>query len=135
MHKLLLKAKVDSTSLLRVIGARDIDALTRVVARLHGEKVEPAPIESAAAPVAIDPVLLQTALKTFRRRIKFSQLDAESKLARSPLSGGSSRTINSMVPPREYPLEVWDALVQLGKLRREGQGFYALTDDNSQAHW
>lgn len=135
MHKLLLKAKVDSMSLLRVIGARDLDELNRIIARLRGEDVAPASVEPEATLPAIDPALLQTALKTFRRRIKFSQLDAESRLARSPLSGGSSHQINSMIPPREFPLEVWDALVQAGKLRREGQGFYALTDDNSQKHW
>lgn len=135
MHKLLLKAKVDSTLLLRVIGSRDMGILKNVVARLHGEEVEVAPSEVAPAASAIDPAILQTALKTFRRRIKFSQLDAESRLARSPLSGGSSHRIESMTPPREFPLEVWDALVQAGKLRREGAGFYSLTDDNSQKHW
>ncbi len=135
MHKLLLKAKVDSMALLRVVGSRDMDELNRIIARLRGEDVAPAPIEPISAVAAIDPTLLQTALKTFRRRIKFSQLDAQSKLARSPLSSGASHQINSMIPPREFPLEVWDALVQAGKLRREGQGFYALTDDNSQQHW
>ncbi len=135
MHKLLLKAKVDSRALLRLIGMRDLTALNATIRQLHGEVVETTPCDHPPAEVGFDPALLQTALKTFRRRIKFAQLDADSRLARSPLSGGSSPQINSMIPPREFPLAVWDALVQTGKLRREGGGFYALTDDNSQAHW
>jgi hypothetical protein len=40
-----------------------------------------------------------------------------------------------MIPPKEFPLAVWDALVLAGKLRREGQGFYSLVDDGTQVHW
>ncbi len=135
MHKLLLKAKVDGRSLLGVIGNRDLAELRNVVARLRGETVVSAPVAEAPPVAEFDPTLLQTALKTFRRRIKFSRLDSESRLGVGPLSGGANHRIESMIPPKEYPTAVWDALVRAGKLRREGDGFYSLTDDNSQKHW
>jgi len=135
MHKLLLKAKVDGQSLLGIVGSRDLAELQNVVARLRGDEVVNAPREPQPAVVEIDPSILQSALKVFRRRIRFAQLDSDSKLGVGPMTGGGGDRIESMIPPKEFPIAVWDALVQAGKLRREGQGFYALRDDNSQAHW
>jgi hypothetical protein len=51
------------------------------------------------------------------------------------MSGGAQHKIDAMIPPREFPMHVWEALVHAGKLRREGEGFYSLVDDNSQVHW
>ncbi len=135
IHKLLLKAKVDGQSLLRVIGTRDLAQLKNAVARLRGEEVVaiPAPPEPVVA--EIDPSILQGAMKMFRRRMKFSRLDSESRLGVGPMSSGASRKIESMIPPKEFPTAVWDALVQAGKLRREGQGFYSLVDDTAQSNW
>ena len=78
---------------------------------------------------------MQEALRVFRRRLKFAQLDADSKLGVGPMSGGSRNRIQAMVPPREFPARVWEALADAGKLRREGQGFYAITDDGDGVRW
>jgi hypothetical protein len=134
-HKLLLKAKVDPAAIMRLVGSRDLDALKRTLARLRGEEVPEEPAAAAPAAPTVDPAVMQNALKVFRRRVKFAQLDAESKLGVGPMSGGSRHKIEAMIPPREFPMEVWEALVHAGKLRREGQGFYSLVDDNSQVHW
>ena len=135
MHKLLLKAKVDPAASLRLVGARDVKELKRVAARLRGEEVADGVVAPAPAAVAVDASVMQSALKIFRRRVKFAQLDAESKLGVGPMSGGAQHKIDAMIPPREFPMHVWEALVHAGKLRREGEGFYSLVDDNSQVHW
>ena len=135
MHKLLLKAKVDPGAIMRLVGARDLKELKRVAARLRGEEVALDVVAPAPTPVAVDASVMQSALKIFRRRVKFAQLDAESKLGVGPMSGGAQHKIDAMIPPREFPMHVWEALVHAGKLRREGDGFYSLVDDNSQVHW
>ena len=33
------------------------------------------------------------------------------------------------MPPRQYPLEVWQELVRQGRLKDTGSGFYELSDD------
>lgn len=80
---------------------------------------EPAP---AAAP---SPEELTRAFKAFKKRLKLTQLDFDSRIGASPLSGHASR-ITAIAPPREYPRAVWDALVAQGKLKRTSQGQYEL---------
>lgn len=67
---------------------------------------------------------LKKAFKAFKKRLKLTQLDEESRLGRSPLSGGGNSGIQSITPPREYPKEVWEELVKRGQLTSEGDGFY-----------
>lgn len=70
---------------------------------------------------------LKKALKAFRKRQKLTTLDDESRLGRSPLSGGKS-SIVAIQPPREFPREVWEELADQGFLKRDGGGFYALVE-------
>ncbi len=136
LHKLLLKAKVDPKAIMRLVASRDLADLHRTLSLVRGEE-PPATIDAppAATRKAVDPAAMHHAMKIFRRRVKFAQLDAESKLGVGPMSGGANHRIQSMVPPREIPIEVWEALADAGKLRREGDGFYAIVDDNSDVHW
>jgi len=134
MHQLLLKAKADPTQIMRLVTARDVPGLKILVATLRGE-ISAVPEIKPPARVAVDIALMQNALRTFRRRIKFAQLDADSKLGVGPMSGGGGKRIQSMVPPGEFSKEVWEALVDAGKLRREGQGFYSIIDTESGLHW
>lgn len=151
MHKLLLKAKVDPQALMRMVGSRDLAELRRAVARAKGEPIEEAPGAADAGGNAgeagpgggsgagdapeFDQALLQEALRLFRKRLKLSQLDADSKLGHGPTSGTGQYRIQSMVPPRDHPTAVWEALVRAGKLRREGDGFYSLVEQPGGAHW
>ena len=75
-----------------------------------------------------DPQVLKRALKAFRKRLKLTRLDEESKLGRSPLTSGKGSGIVAITPPNQYPRAVWDELVNLGRLKRVGTGFYALVD-------
>ncbi|MFO1020350.1 MAG: hypothetical protein U0903_06590 [Planctomycetales bacterium] len=69
---------------------------------------------------------LKLALKAFKKRLKLTQLDSDSRLGVGPLSGGSSWSIAAIVPPNQYPQTVWDALVKQGKLKSAGHGMYSL---------
>jgi hypothetical protein len=68
---------------------------------------------------------LKRAYKAFKKRLKLTRLDDESRLGRSPLTGGGTG-IESIVPPREYSKEVWDELVKRGQIHPDGDGFYRL---------
>jgi hypothetical protein len=138
MHKLLLKAKADPQSLMRIVGTRDVAELKRMVARARGEEVPDAPAAAEGLPSEhpeFDQALLQDALRLFRKRLKLMQLDADSKIGHGPMSGTGQHRIQSMVPPREHPMAVWDALARLGKLRRDGDGFYSIVEQPGGAQW
>ena len=68
---------------------------------------------------------LKQALKAFKKRIKLTQLDEDSRLGRSPLTGSKS-TIVSIQPPHGFTREIWEELADKGFLQRDGIGFYAL---------
>lgn len=147
MHKALLKAKVDGRAILPIVGGRDLATLDALLAWLRGE--EAAPSDSggagagddgasggapAGAPTAAAPEVpieeTRSAMRAFRKRLRLARLDAESRLGVGPLSGGKRHEIDAIVPPREFGIAVWEALVAQGRLRRAGGGFYALVDDD-----
>ena len=71
------------------------------------------------------PEILKAALKAFKKRIKLMQLDDNSRVGRSPLSGGQRTTIAGITPPDQYPRAVWEALVKQGKLKHAGSNMYS----------
>lgn len=71
---------------------------------------------------------LKNALKAFKKRLKMARLDDESRLGHGPMSTCGRSGIVAIVPPNQYPQDVWDELVRQGKLRRAGQGMYELAD-------
>ena len=70
---------------------------------------------------------LKHALKAFRKRLKLTQLDEESKLGGGPLSHTRARIV-AISPPNQFPQAVWDELVKQGKLKRGGGGTYELVE-------
>jgi hypothetical protein len=71
---------------------------------------------------------LKQAYKAFKKRLKLTRLDAESRLSKSPLSKGASG-IMGVTPPNQYPQAVWDELVRQGKLKKMGGGAYGLVEE------
>jgi len=71
---------------------------------------------------------LKLALKAFKKRLKLTRLDAESKIGVGPMSSGANWGIVAIMPPNQYPRSVWDELVKLGKLKNAGQGMYSLVE-------
>jgi hypothetical protein len=72
---------------------------------------------------------LKAALKAFKKRLKLTQLDEESKLSRSPTTSGQGSGIFAIAPPSQFPPEVWDELVKQGKLKKAGYGTYELVPE------
>lgn len=79
---------------------------------------------TGAAP--IDPQVLKSAYNAFKKRWKLTRLDQESRIGRGPMSAGQKSTIAGIVPPDQFPQAVWEALVQQGKIKRAGSGFYSM---------
>ncbi len=67
---------------------------------------------------------LKRAMKAFRKRLKLTRLDQVSTAGRNPLSSGAKSAVVALIPPEQYPLMVWDALVAQGRLKSIGQGLY-----------
>ena len=75
-------------------------------------------------PMATDDEL-KKALKAFKKRMKLTQLDDDSRLGHSPLTGSHSKVI-SIQPPAGFGREIWEELADKGYLKRDGVGFYEL---------
>jgi hypothetical protein len=73
------------------------------------------------------PQELKQALKAFRKRLKLTQLDEESKLGGGPLSHRRARIV-AITPPHQFPPAVWEELVKQGKLKKAGGGMYELIE-------
>lgn len=74
------------------------------------------------------PETLKLAYKAFKKRLKLTKLDAESKIGVGPMSGGKSWGISGITPPNQYPTAVWDELVKQGKLKHAGHGMYSIVE-------
>mgnify|MGYP001479781260 CR=1 FL=1 len=123
--RLLGRMPVDAAEAARVCSARDIDALHAMVGRLENPQAAVAPNEPAGG-AGPDKDELEKALKAFRKRLKVMRLAEESKLGGRQLTGGRKSEIDAIMPPHEFPNEIWQALAREGKLKALGQGFYAL---------
>ena len=75
----------------------------------------------------LSPELLKRALKAFKKRLKLTALDEDSRLGRGALSGGA-RGVYAIQPPNQFPLAVWEELYRQGKLRSSGHGLYELAN-------
>ncbi len=70
---------------------------------------------------------LKKALKAFKKRLKLTRLDDESKLSHGPMSKDTAKVV-SIQPPAGFGREVWEELVAKGFLKRDGVGFYELVE-------
>jgi hypothetical protein len=73
----------------------------------------------------LSPEVLKRALKAFKKRLKLTALDEDSRLGKGAFSGGT-QGICAVQPPNQYPDEVWAELCRQGKLRQSGHGLYEL---------
>jgi hypothetical protein len=71
---------------------------------------------------------LKKAMKAFRKRLKVTRLDDESRMGYGPMSSGNKSGVVAITPPNQYPRAVWDELAKQGRLRYLGQGLFELTD-------
>ncbi|MDH4202266.1 MAG: hypothetical protein OEV87_05180 [Phycisphaerae bacterium] len=73
----------------------------------------------------LSPEVLKRALKAFKKRLKLTALDEDSRLGKGAFSGGP-QGVCAIQPPNQYPPEVWAELCRQGKLRNIGHGLYEL---------
>ena len=76
----------------------------------------------------LDPADLKRAMKAFRKRLKLTRLNEESKLGRNPLTSGKKSDVVAIMPPHQYPDVVWQELIRRGRLKDAGNGFYELVE-------
>ncbi len=69
---------------------------------------------------------LKKAFKAFKKRMKLTRLDDDSRLGRGPMSSGTGGQVVSIQPPSGFGREVWEALCEQGYLKADGSGFYEL---------
>jgi len=68
---------------------------------------------------------MKKALKAFKKRLKLTQLDDDSRLGHSPLTGSKSKVV-SIQAPAGFGKEIWEEMADKGWLKRDGIGFYQL---------
>ena len=125
---LLRKTELDQNHVANVVAGRNMKGLEELVAQLAGGEPESKP-DDLKLPDGFTEDDLSAAMKAFRKRLKFTRLDDESKInSRNPLSKGQGSKIDCIYPPFEWPKEVWETLARRGKLRYVGKGFYELGD-------
>jgi hypothetical protein len=73
----------------------------------------------------LSPEVLKKAMKAFKKRLKLTALDEDSRLGRGAFSAGA-QGICAIQPPNQYPPEVWEELCRQGKLRHSGHGLFEL---------
>jgi len=69
---------------------------------------------------------LRKALKAFRKRLKMMQLEEDSRLGHSPLTGAKT-TVTAIRPPLGFGKEIWEELASKGVLKYDGGGLYLST--------
>jgi hypothetical protein len=149
LHTLLKKAPCDQMRLARFVAERNVDAMRKLLDEVAAAP-PPAPRGvpagsvgdtdgSAARSAAPRPEIivraekptaqqLKTALAAFKKRLKLTKLDQESRLGRSPMTGGAKSGIVAILPPNLYPRNYWEELEKQGQIRNTGGGFYELVE-------
>lgn len=78
----------------------------------------------------MDPKVIKTAYKAFKKRLKLTQLVEDSKVSTRQMTGGSTSDIVAIQPPVDFPPEVWRELIKQGKLKQAGGGLLELVPQN-----
>jgi hypothetical protein len=76
---------------------------------------------------------LKKAMKAFKKRLKLTKLDDDSRLGHGPMSSGSKNQVISIQPPAGFGKEIWEELADLGYLKRDGIGFFQVVEGKSLA--
>lgn len=82
-------------------------------------------LESQPTGEELSPETLKRAMKAFKKRLKLTALDEDSRLGRGACSKGA-QGVCAIQPPGQYPPAVWEELCRQGRLRRAGHGLYEL---------
>lgn len=71
--------------------------------------------------------VLKSAFNAFKKRYKVTKLDQESKISgHRAMTGGNNSGLAGIIPPREFPADVWQELAKQGRIKDFGGGFYGM---------
>ncbi|GAB5495603.1 MAG: hypothetical protein Phyf2KO_06830 [Phycisphaerales bacterium] len=124
--RLVSRFPVDQDAAMEAYKAKDADAFDAIVTSVEN----PTKADEPEADIEVTHEMRE-ALKAFRKRLKLTRLDDESRLGSNKLSGGLKSDIDAIVPPKEFADSVWKDLAKVGVLRNTGQGFYQLVEGAS----
>ncbi|MDZ4774280.1 MAG: hypothetical protein SGI72_14215 [Planctomycetota bacterium] len=77
----------------------------------------------------LDMEVMRRAMKAFRKSMKVTRLDDESKIGRNPMTDGGGSSILGITAPPRFSRDVWSELVRRGELRGGRQGVYELAKE------
>jgi hypothetical protein len=87
----------------------------------------PTPEPSPEAATQIPDEVLKHALTAFKKRLKLTRLDQESRLGGGrPTTSGKKSDIAGIIPPNQFPRAVWKELAARKQIKDLGGGFYTL---------
>jgi|TARA_B100000809_G_C14881840_1_gene439472 hypothetical protein len=82
----------------------------------------------ATAPEPPSKEELRLALKAFRKRLRLTRLDDESRMGYGATSAGQQSGIVAITPPNQFSKAVWQELAKQGKIKHDGGGLYSLLE-------
>lgn len=65
------------------------------------------------------PQELKAAIKAFKKKLKLTRLDDQSRIGVGPMSSGRQSGIVGIAPPDQYPQSVWDELDAPGQAQKD----------------
>jgi hypothetical protein len=71
---------------------------------------------------------VKRAMKAFRKRLKLTRLDEESRLGHDATTRGTRSQVVGIKPPEQYPAEVWQELALKGRLKSLGHGLFEIAE-------
>ncbi|MEM9167881.1 MAG: hypothetical protein AAGB48_12760 [Planctomycetota bacterium] len=121
--RLLTRVPVDQAEAAQICETKDLAGFQRLLDSLRepGDAPEPKPDPQSFAHDD-----LAAAVRAFKKRLKLSKLNDESRLGGRYTSGGRSSAIAAIQPPSGFDPAIWPALVREGRLVDRGNGFYGL---------
>jgi len=84
--------------------------------------------ETASTPEPPSKEELRLAMKAFRKRLKLTRLDDESRMGYGPMSSGQQSGVVAITPPDQFSKAIWRELANQGKLKYDGRGLYSLVE-------
>ncbi len=109
-------AREAKDELLVIVEARDTAALTALLAAWKSGRT---------LRTVHDREVLKRAVKAFRKRLKVTRLDEESRIG-GMFSKGERSGITGVAPPDSYGPDIWDTLVRDGRLLDASHGVLEL---------
>ena len=85
-------------------------------------------VDSETTPEPPSKEELRLAMKAFRKRLKLTRLDDESRMGYGATSSGQESGIVAITPPNQFPKTVWQELAKQGKLKHDRGGLYSLVE-------